>query len=62
LHDPSSGPYIYIIKQKDKNMLYAHDSGVFFDEVFEYLETTGIYFNFISIDATAAFRDIDYGS
>ncbi len=59
-HDPTSGPLIYIIKQGEKCMLYAHDTGLIFDEVFEYLKNTNIYFDFISIDCTGAFRKLDY--
>lgn len=62
LHDPKSGPFIYIIKDNDKCMLYANDTGIFYDEVFDYLKNSGIYFNFISLDCTAGFMDIDYDS
>ncbi len=40
---------MYIVESPDnKTMLYAHDSGVFYDEIFEYLKK--YRFDFISID------------
>lgn len=42
----------YIIKQGDKTILYAHDTGLFFDEVMEYLEKEKFQFDFISFDCT----------
>lgn len=41
----------YIIKG-DKTVLYAHDTGFFYEEVFEYFEKERIYFDFISLDCT----------
>ncbi len=59
-HDPQSGAVIYIIRCGNKCMLYAHDTGVFFEEVFDYLKCRGVYFDFVSMDCTAGFKDIDY--
>lgn len=42
---------IYIIED-EKTILYAHDTGYFFDEVFEYIEKNGIKFDLISFDCT----------
>ena len=50
-HMPDGEPFIYIIKG-DKILLYAHDTGYFFEEVFEYVEKNGISFDFISLDCT----------
>ena len=50
-HMPSSDPVIYII-EGDKTLLYAHDTGYFFDEVFEYIENNKIVFDMVSLDCT----------
>lgn len=42
---------IYIIKG-EKTILYAHDTGYLYDEVFEYIKQHKIYFDFISLDCT----------
>ncbi len=47
----STCPLIYIIK-KDKTILYAHDTGFFFDEVFDYIQNSGIVFDLVSLDCT----------
>ena len=44
-------PYIYLI-EGDKTLLYAHDTGYFYDEVFEYIEKQGIVLDMISLDCT----------
>ena len=43
--------YIFIIK-KDKTLLYANDTGYFYDEVLEYFEKNKIYFDMVSFDCT----------
>lgn len=47
----STCPLLYIIK-KDKTILYAHDTGFFFDEVFDYIQNSGIVFDLVSLDCT----------
>jgi len=42
---------IYII-QSDKTILYAHDTGYFYDEVFEYIKNNNIKLDMISLDCT----------
>lgn len=46
------GGLIYIIKEGEKTLLYAHDTGYFFDEVFEYIEKNKIVFDFVTMDCT----------
>ena len=43
--------FIYII-ESDKTILYAHDTGYFFDEVFSYIEENHIVFDMVSLDCT----------
>ena len=40
-HDENSSPVFYAIRRGEKRMLYAHDTGVFFEEVYEQLKTFG---------------------
>lgn len=42
---------IYLI-QGEKTLLYAHDTGYFYDEVFDYLENNQIHLDMISLDCT----------
>ncbi len=50
-HFEGDGALFYIIRG-EKNVLYAHDTGYFFDEVFEYIESSGCVFDLISMDCT----------
>ena len=50
-HMPNGEPFIYIIKG-DRTLLYAHDTGYFFEEVFEYIEKNEITFDLVSVDCT----------
>lgn len=44
--------FIYVIEQGDKRILYAHDTGYFYDEVFDYIEKSRLCFDMISLDCT----------
>lgn len=50
-HMEGDGALFYII-EGEKNILYAHDTGFFFDEVFEFLKNSKIKFDMISFDCT----------
>ena len=52
-HDPSSTPLFYAISDGNKKILYAHDTGVFFEETWENLKNFG-KFDLVSIDCTGA--------
>ena len=45
-------PLIYVIEKGGKTMLYAHDTGIFPEETWAYLEKSGFKFDFISYDCT----------
>ena len=53
-HDYSQKCFIYIIEEGKSKMLYAHDTGYFLDETWDYLKNNinGKKFDFISLDAT----------
>lgn len=44
-------PLIYLI-ESDKTILYAHDTGYFLDEAFDFLEEKSVKLDFISLDCT----------
>ena len=50
-HFFGDGAVIYIIKG-DKTLLYAHDTGYLYEEVFEYIEKNNIRFDMASFDCT----------
>lgn len=51
----------YIISKDGKNVLYAHDTGYFPKETWEYIENTNIKFNFVTLDCTCAIDKKAYG-
>ena len=44
--------FIYIVEEGDKALLYAHDTGYFYDEVFDYISRRGLVFDMVSLDCT----------
>ena len=57
----TKNPLIFIIEKGGKSILYAHDTGLFPEETFEYLKGLGIKFDLVSLDCTAgAFMDYHY--
>ncbi len=54
-HAPEAGGgYIYLLERKEKRLLYAHDTGIFADEVFDYL--AGRALSAVSLDCTGAYK------
>lgn len=50
----------YMIQKEDKAMLYAHDTGLFPEETWEFLEKKGVKFDFISLDCTNGLKESKY--
>ena len=50
-HMLGSEAFIYII-QEEKTLLYAHDTGYFYEDVFDYIKDRGIAFDMVSLDCT----------
>lgn len=48
----TENPYIYMISDGEKTILYAHDTDIFPDETMEYLRKTKPYFHAVSLDCT----------
>ena len=59
-HDPTAGPYIYVISDGEKTMLYGNDTGLFFEEVYDFLAGEKVRFDFVSLDCTSGIREINY--
>ncbi len=51
-HQPDTDAFIYYVEDGEKSLLYAHDTGYFFEEVFEWLEKKNIVLDMISLDCT----------
>lgn len=61
-HDERAGAVLYLLEKGDKSMLYAHDTGRFFPETWEYLSKLKKPLDLLSLDCTAALRlGWDYG-
>ena len=60
-HDIRTEPLIYMIenKKEGKAMLYAHDTGRFKDNTWDYIERSGVRFDFVSLDCTAIIKDYE---
>ena len=52
-HDSRAGAVIYLLQTKEKSMLYAHDTGYFKNETWDYLATLDKPLDLISLDCTA---------
>ncbi len=54
-HAPEAGGgYIYLLSRKGKQLLYAHDTGIFTDDVFDFL--AGRMLDAVSLDCTGAYK------
>ena len=53
-HAPGSVAFFYVIEQGNKTLLYAHDTGYFYDEVLEFIQKRGWKFDLASFDCTYA--------
>lgn len=51
-HDARTQPVFYTIESKNQTILYAHDTGYFPEESWEFLKSYNRKFNFISLDCT----------
>ena len=56
-HMAGDDAVIYLIKG-DKTILYAHDTGYFFEEVFEYLASNGVRLDMASYDCAYVDRPV----
>ncbi len=52
-HDEKAGPLNYIICQNGKTILYAHDTGNYSQETWDFLSKLDVRFDLVSLDCTA---------
>lgn len=52
-HDQKSTPVVYLIHDGKSTLLYAHDTGLFHDAVWEWLRCQPQKIDFVSLDCTA---------
>lgn len=55
-HSSKEQCFIYIIEKDNKSILYAHDTGYFPQETWEYLARTSIKFDIVSLDCNQVNR------
>lgn len=60
-HHGTKEPFIYLIQQKGRTLLYAHDTDFFYEDVWEYLQNKGIKIHLASLDCTEGIRHIKGG-
>lgn len=53
-------PYTYVITDGEKTVLYGNDSGIEFDEVYDFMEKQGYRFDLVISDCTNAQLHFDY--
>ena len=51
-HDAYTVPVVYAIEKDGKAMLYGHDTGIFAEETFKYIEKNIPHFDLVSLDCT----------
>ena len=51
-HAEGDGALFYIIQDADHTLLYAHDTGYFFEEAFDLISKKGFRFDLVSMDCT----------
>lgn len=58
-HNQPEKSLMYLIRKDEKQMLYAHDTGIFPESTWKFLE--GVRLDFVSMDCTALSRDWKQG-
>lgn len=51
-HAEGTDALFFLIEEKGKRLLYAHDTGYFYDEVFDYFKEHALRFDAVSFDCT----------
>ena len=60
MHDTHAGAVFYMIEKDGKTMLYAHDTGLFTDSVWDFFTKTAPHFDFVSLDCTSGSKPMNY--
>lgn len=57
----TDNPYIYVISDGEKNVLYAHDTDIPKEETWEYMKANNMHFDLVSMDCTeGGYEDLSY--
>ena len=59
-HARDLDPVFFIIEKDGKVILYAHDTGYFLEETWEYIEKSNKKFDFVSLDCTSILNEKAY--
>jgi len=51
-HKNNESAFVYLIESDDGNILYLHDTGILYDEVYDYLKAKGVRVGLVSYDCT----------
>lgn len=58
MHELKDGqPFIYLIEHQGQRLLYAHDTGIFYPEVWDFLEKSG-HIDLVSLDGTCGTHQV----
>lgn len=52
VHKPDEEAFFYLVQREGRTLLYAHDTGIFSKDVFDYLKETGTVIDILSMDCT----------
>lgn len=55
-------PAFFIVQKDGRTLLYANDTGYFPKETWEYLESSGVKFDFVSLDCTSTKKGRENGT
>ena len=57
----TENPFVYAISDGQKTMLYGHDTDIFREETWEFLRSSGLHFDLVSLDCTeGAMEELPY--
>lgn len=51
-HQIGTDAFIFVVSDGEKTILYAHDTGYFYEEVFDFIAENNIRFDLVSMDCT----------
>ena len=60
IHAPELNSLIYMIERDGKAFIYGTDTGIFVEEVLDYLEKSGVYVNAVAMDCTEILNNCQY--
>lgn len=59
-HDPTSTPYIYLIEKDGKILFYSNDTGMYYQDTWDFLATYGKVIDLVSFDCTMGQNETTY--